>query len=63
MGEIIDMGTARDVMTDAAFADYVAAKNRADQTLRILDMMAAARAWEKFVLLALPNPRERIGLL
>jgi len=36
---------------------------RADEPLRILDMVAAARAWERFILLAIPDPRERIGLL
>lgn len=63
MGVVIDLAAARDALADRAFADYVAAKNRADGTLRILDMVAAARAWERFVLLAIPDARERVGLL
>jgi len=63
MGEVIDLSAARDAQMNTAFAEYAAAKNRADETLRILDMVAAARAWERFILLAIPDPRERIGLL
>lgn len=63
MGDVIDLEAARDAQTNSAFAEYAAAKNRADETLRILDMIAAARAWERFILLAIPDPRQRIGLL
>lgn len=63
MGEVINLDAARDAKVDSAFAEYVSLKNRADQTLRILDMLAAGRAWERFILIALPDPRERVGLL
>ncbi|KQP82880.1 hypothetical protein [Methylobacterium sp. Leaf117] len=63
MGVVIDIEVARDVRAGDAFAEYVSLKNRADTTLRILDMLAAARAWERFIHLAIPNPRERLGLL
>lgn len=63
MGEVIELSVARDAQMNSAFVEYTAAKNRADETLRILDMLAAARAWERFILLAIPDPRERIGLL
>ncbi|POR42545.1 hypothetical protein [Methylobacterium sp. V23] len=60
---VIDLQSVRDAREQAAFEAYVSAKAVADETLRILDMAAAVKAWNAFVELTCPTAREQEGLL
>lgn len=52
MGEVVSIDEARaaqDRVAATAFAEYVAAKTRADETLDYADARRAASAWKRFL--------------
>lgn len=52
MGEVVSIDEARaaqDVIAATSFAEYVAAKTKADETLDLADARKAAKAWKRFL--------------
>lgn len=52
MGEVVSIDEARaaqDRVAATSFAEYVAAKTKADETLDLADARLAAKAWKRFL--------------
>ncbi|WP_066923025.1 hypothetical protein [Methylobacterium sp. CCH5-D2] len=56
---VVDLKAHVEARQAEAWENYVAAKQRADETLALEDGLAASRAWRAFLQIFIPDPAER----